>query len=239
MKPLTTTAVLFSLIFGSAALVHADDRIIEPLPRELEIRLALSAAPASLQDKASVYILDPKVGYQLAKQGDNGFVCVVGRTVPRNPAYRNDLVIPICYDQEGAETILPRRFDVEALRAKGLSKKELQDTINRNFASGKYQAPRRNGVAPMLSSIFRAYPGRDATEPELMNYPHLMFYAPDVKREDIAGRPFDPLYPWLLGGGPHAMIIQATGEAERAKLNEAHKELMADFCAYKQEWCKK
>ncbi len=242
MKYVTTAAVLYALVFGSAAPVRADARVIEPLPQELEIRLALSAAPAHLQAEATVYVLDPTVGYTLAKQGSNGFSCVVARTVPGKPEYRNDLVIPVCYDQEGTDTILPTRFDIEALRAKGRSKKALQEELAQNFASGKYQAPKRNGYAPMLSSIFRTYPGPDATQPTLLNYPHLMFYAPYVKNADIAGRLFDQTYPWVLdgaleGGSPHTLIIQAVGEAERAKLNQEHKPLMEDFCAFKQEWC--
>lgn len=230
------TALLFSMIFGSSSLVQADDRILDTLPRDLEIRLALSAAPASVQDGATVYALNPQVGYELAKQGRNGFACIVGRTHPRTPFYRNDLIIPVCYDKEGGETILPAWFDREALRAKGLSKKELLNTLKQNFASGKYKAPRRNGVAPMLSSVFRV-PRPGTTEPVMLNYPHLMFYAPGVKMEDIAGRPMDPVYPWVLGEGPHALIIQPMGEAERAKLNQDHQALMDDFCAYKPEWC--
>ena len=188
--------------------------MIEPLPRELEIRLALSVAPAHLQDEATVYVLDPMVGYTLAKQGSNGFSCVVARTVPGKAEYRNDLVIPVCYDQEGTDTILPTRFNIEALRAKGRSKKALQEELAQNF---KYQAPKRNGFAPMLSSIFRTYLGPDATQPTLLNYPNLMFYAPCVKNADIAGRLFDQTYPWVLdgaleGGSPHTLIIQAVGE---------------------------
>ena len=239
MQQVTTIAVLCSLVFGSTAAVYADARVIQPLPRELEIRLALSAAPAHLQADATVYILDPSVGYQLAKEGSNQFSCVVARTNRNKPFYRNDLIVPICYDQEGTKAILPARFDIEALRAQGKSKKELQDTMAQNYAVGKYKTPERNGFAPMLSSIFRTYPGQDAIEPTLLNYPHLMFYAPGVKMEDIAGRPFDQTYPWILGEGPHALIIQAMGEAERAKLNQDHKQLKDDFCAYKQEWCKK
>ena len=149
MKCVTTIAVLYALIFGSAAPVQADARVIDPLPRELEIRLALSAAPAHLQDEASVHVLDPTVGYQLAKQGSNGFSCVVARTVWRKPEYRNDLVIPICYDQEGTDTILPTRFDIEALRAKGLSKKALQTGLTLNG--------RKPPIFHSLSRIFPTY----------------------------------------------------------------------------------
>ena len=239
MKHVGIAGLVFSMLIGSLSLVQADDRILETLPRDLEIRLALSANPAHLQDRATVYALNPKVGYELAKQGDNGFTCLVVRTHPRTPFYRNDLIVPICHDKAGTEAILPKWFDMAALRAKGVAKQEILDTIKQNFASGKYKAPQRSGVAPMLSSIFRIFPKPGATEPVMLNYPHLMFYAPGMKKGDIAGRPFDPVYPWILGEGPHALIIQPIGATERAKLNQEHQTLMADTCAYKPEWCKK
>jgi hypothetical protein len=217
---------------------QADDHALEPLPKDLEIRLALSAAPEHWRGSATVYVLDPTAGYQLAKQGDNGSVCVVGRTDWRRPFYSSDILIPICFDREGVEAILPVRFDIEELRAKGAAKEELGATITRNYASGKYRAPRRAGLAPMLSPILIAYTSRDATEPSLLNYPHLMFYAPGVTMAEIGGRQFaDPIYPWVLEQGLHGYIIQAMGESERARINESQKDLTDSLCALNKKWC--
>jgi len=49
---------------------HAMSKI-EPLPRDLEIQLALSALPARLRDNATVYVLNPDKGFEIARMGTN------------------------------------------------------------------------------------------------------------------------------------------------------------------------
>ncbi|MGD0659391.1 MAG: hypothetical protein ABSD38_15105 [Syntrophorhabdales bacterium] len=44
---------------------------IEPLPRDLEIQLALSALPPHLRDNATVYVLNPDKGFEVARKGTN------------------------------------------------------------------------------------------------------------------------------------------------------------------------
>ena len=44
---------------------------LAPLPRDLEIQLALSALPPHLQDNATVYVLNPDKGFEVARQGTN------------------------------------------------------------------------------------------------------------------------------------------------------------------------
>ena len=53
---------------------------IEPLPRDLEIQLALSALPSHLRDNATVYVLNPDKGFEVARGGTNGFDTFVART---------------------------------------------------------------------------------------------------------------------------------------------------------------
>ena len=53
---------------------------IEPLPRDLEMQLALSALPPHLRDNATVYVLNPDKGFKVARQGTNGFHAFVART---------------------------------------------------------------------------------------------------------------------------------------------------------------
>ena len=212
---------------------------VRPLPRDLEIALALSAAPEHWQEGTSVYVLNPSVGYELAKEGDNGFACVVGRTDWGRPGYSNDILIPICWDKPGVEAILPVRFEIEAMRAQGVPKGDLTAAITDNYETAKCQPPGSAGYSPMLSPVLVVYPG-GGPELAFLNYPHLMFYAPGVTMEDIGGRRFaDPTYPWVLGegDGPHNYIIQAMGEAERAMLNERYAGLLADLCALNEKWC--
>src|SRR5258708_18145619 len=53
---------------------------ILPLPRDLEIQLALSSLPAHLRDHATVYVLNPTQGFEVARTGTNGFSALVART---------------------------------------------------------------------------------------------------------------------------------------------------------------
>jgi hypothetical protein len=53
---------------------------IEPLPRDLEVQLALSSPPAHLRDNATVYVLNPDKGFEVARKGTNGFHALVART---------------------------------------------------------------------------------------------------------------------------------------------------------------
>ncbi len=72
---------MFSLA-TSAEDKKADDMVskLKPLPRDLEIQLALSALPPHLRDGATVYVLNPDKGYEVARKGTNGFHAFVART---------------------------------------------------------------------------------------------------------------------------------------------------------------
>src|SRR5262245_33819522 len=79
---------------------------IEQMPPKLETQFALSALPPALRDKATVYLLDPKKGYELSRQGSNGLTCLVERTAWEQADFRNDIYVPLCYDSDGSKTYL-------------------------------------------------------------------------------------------------------------------------------------
>jgi hypothetical protein len=65
-----------------------------------------------------------------------------------------------------------------------------------------------------------------------------MFYAPNVKNEDIGGKPFSP-YPFLLqqSPGPHDVIILSVGETEKAKILADSRDLLSKLCSYRKYLC--
>ena len=137
---------------------------VPELPEDLEIGLALSALPAHLRPEATVYTLDPAVGFQVAREGSNGFHALVVRNDPAfaagdwdYPTWRNDLLIPIAFDAAGVDAQLRVLLDVAAWRAAGRSPAEARVEIRRCFASGAYPPPARAGVSYMLAPILRAY----------------------------------------------------------------------------------
>src|SRR5271166_4828829 len=87
------------------------------VPRERQIALAESAAPAGVSSKASVYILGPK-GFEKVREGTNGFTCFVGRHFAK-PA--ETTVEPVCFDAEGSRTTFIVRLREEELRSSGRS----------------------------------------------------------------------------------------------------------------------
>ena len=61
-------AGLVLLVTASVWMASAQVKI-EPLPRDLEIQLALSALPRHLRDNATVYSLNPAKGFEVARKG--------------------------------------------------------------------------------------------------------------------------------------------------------------------------
>src|ERR1039458_8098145 len=105
---------------------------IEPLPRDPEIQLALSALPPHLRDNATIYVLNPDKGFEVARQGTNGFHAFVARTGDDSfrgswplTKYRDDILYPISFDEAGAKAQMELFFDAAEMQAKGTPPEEL------------------------------------------------------------------------------------------------------------------
>lgn len=211
---------------------------LEALPRELEVKLALSALPPHLRSQANVYVLDPAKGYVLDRQGQNNFTCFVERTDWVRADFRDDLFIPECFDAEGTRTIVPVSFDVAKFRAEGkLTPQELKMEVSRRFQNGIYRSPGRPGISYMLSPVQRLYGGPSSKAVHFVNMPHYMFYAPNLTSADIGGGPVMGQYPYLINPGPHAYIIVNVGETEKAQINHESQDLLRELCAYRSYFC--
>jgi hypothetical protein len=237
-KHLGLSVVFLSGLAAGQATSGASRNLLEPLPRDLEVQLALSALPPYLRADASVYVLDPAKGYALGRPGTNAFTCFVERTDFVREDFRNDLLIPECFDAEGTKTIVPVSLDVARFRAQGkLSPQELKKEIIRRFNQSLYHSPSRPGISYMLSPIQRLYGGPQAKETRIVNMPHYMFYAPNLAAKDVGGGPVMGRYPYLINPGPHAYIIVNVGEAEKAQITKEERELLEKVCAYRADFC--
>ena len=110
----------FALAGVATAVAGAQSSTYPPLdrylmPRDAEMALARSAAPANVSDHATIKVLT-KSGFAVAQQGDNGNVCLVmrGFSAPTyTPAQFRDLVYdpmvraPICFTAPAAKVALP------------------------------------------------------------------------------------------------------------------------------------
>ena len=171
-------------MFSSAAVIPATaqelPRVYDAsMPRDQQIALAESAAPAEVSSKAAVYILGPK-GYEKAREGTNGFSCFVGRHFVK-PA--ETTIEPQCFDAEGSRTLLLVYMHGEELRTNGKSEDEIKADIANGYKEGRYQYPSKPGFLYMMSSQnrLRAIPEHGTG----IFPPHLMFYAPNMTTKDV------------------------------------------------------
>ena len=169
------------------------------MDRQREIALALSACPASIADKAAVYVLESS-GYVKVRDSQNGFTAIVQHALPNSQD-------PQCMDAEGTRTFLPRYLKIAELRAQGKSPDEIKRFVADAFAKGIFQPPTRPGIDYMLST--ENITVVDAEKGIVAPYPaHVMFYGPYMTNADLGsdGNPRGPAF--VAGEGtPHALII--------------------------------
>ncbi len=262
MKKVLMASVILALLFSIPASAQNAEKTkkLEPLPRDLEIQLALSALPPHLRDNATVYVLNPDKGFEVVRKGTNGFRALVARTGSDTfrgtwplKEYRDDMLQPISFDEAGAKAIMPVFFDAAEMQAKGVPSQELKKIIQERYKTQYYKAPERAGVSYMMSPILRTYVNPDQIEDvATTNIPHVMHYAPDVSNPDVGaafpegeqvahymqhGRWKETPDPFVIQPGPHGFFIQFLGVTERDAINKEYAGMLARLCKIKEVWC--
>jgi hypothetical protein len=245
MRKLHTIGAVAGLVLSLTAsvLMASAQGKIEPLPRDLEIQLALSALPRHLRDNATVYILKPAKGFEVARKGTGDFHAFVARTGDDTfrgswllTEYRSDILYPVAFDRAGSRAQMRVFFDAAEMQARGTPPDKLKGIIQERYKSGFYNAPERAGISYMLSPVLRTYTG-DTDRVLTINYPHVMYYAPHVSSEDIGAGKLGGTDPFVILHGPHGYMIQALGVAERAAINEEYKEMLVRLSSINNLWC--
>jgi len=192
-----------SVVLGVNLLALAQSDATKPaydfsLSREERIKLAESAAPAEISGKATIYLLE-RTGYVKVREGANGFSCLVERQTPLT-------MEPECYDAEGSATTLLTRLYTEEQRAQGKGEEQIANEIEAGYKSGKFKAPRKPGIIYMMSEHNHVL---NPQNQQIIHFgPHLMFYAPYAKDEDLGSPPSSRSMPFLVNPGkPDAVII--------------------------------
>ena len=215
MKSLQCISVLVSASLGASAL-GAQSGNYPPLsqylmPRDAEIALARSAAPAGISDRATIKVLTAS-GYEVASEGDNGAVCLVmrGFSAPTyTPAQFRDLVYdpnvraPICFTAPAAKTAMPYYELRTRLALEGKGPDQIAQGVQ--LAYDKGQLPHRGAVtfAYMWSAHQHLGPGIDAW------HPHMMVFAPKYDNAMVGGFAFGSPLPQLSddAGTPFAVVV--------------------------------
>jgi hypothetical protein len=170
-------------------------------PRERQIALALSAAPAEVSSKAAVYILGPQ-GYEKVREGTNGFSCLIERSFKGTTETSS---APACFDAEGSRTIMVAYLRREELRAQGKSEEEIKDDIAKGYKDGRFKVP-GPGFLYMMSNENYIYD--DQSKESGFVPPHLMFYAPYKTAKDLGYESISPtMVPYLTYPGPEGLIV--------------------------------
>lgn len=209
-----------ALVIASPA--SAEPRAYPPqsaylMPREAEMALAKSAAPAAISDHATIKVLTP-TGYEIVHDGDNGFVCLVmrgwansGTYTPvafRELGYNATIRAPICLTPAAVRVVLPYIEMKDKLGMSGKTPDEIAAAVEKAYATG--QIPARNEVsfAYMWSSEQHLNVGADQEGTSLDHWhPHLMIYAPYATNAGLGSNPFGSL-PIVGddGGTPFAVV---------------------------------
>lgn len=237
------TLVAISLVGTVAVAAGHTETTLDRMPAKLETQYALSALPPALRDQATVYLLDPRKGYELSRPGTKGLTCIVERTSWELADFRNDIYFPLCYDAVGTKTYLKVIMDAAALRAQGMSPAALKAEIERRYADMAYRVPEKAGLSYMVGPVMRTV-GPPDLEVHTMAMPHLMFYAPYLTNEDIGALPdlrvpSSLRYPFIdrQGNAETSYMIQMIGEAEKAQILADEKALLDELCAYRDILC--
>ena len=246
MRNVQVLIVIVGFLFTLSANAQNNKALkIEPLPRDLEIQLALSALPPHLRGNATVYILSPSASFEVARKGTNEFHAFVARTGDDTfrgswpfTEYRDDILYPISFDQAGSKEQMRVFFDAAEMQAKGTPPGEIKKVIQDRYKAGFYKAPERAGVSYMLSPVLRTYqdPEKD-DRVSTMNYPYVMYYAPDISNDDIGGGKLGDIGPFVIMPGHHGYMIQPRGQMEAAAITEEYAEMLAKLCNIKEAWC--
>lgn len=163
--------------------------------RDLQTRIAMLAAPPGVSDHADIFILGSK-GYEMVKQGDNGFSCLIERETPST-------MEPVCYDAAGSKTKLKVTLFVEQQRASGVGEQEIGRSIEAGYKSGKFLPPAKAGIVYMLSEYNYVLNPENG---QIIHFPgHLMFYAPYATEKTVGSGEGAPYI--VHPGKPDALMI--------------------------------
>jgi hypothetical protein len=144
------------------------------MPKDAEIALARSAAPASISDGATVMVL-AQLGYTDAVQGTNGFVCLVERSwanTTDSPEFWNPKArAPHCFNPQAAKSFAQIYLMKSRLVLAGKSKAETARAIAAALDRKELPPLAPGSMCYMMSS--RQY----LNDQGKSWHPHLMFFA--------------------------------------------------------------
>jgi hypothetical protein len=143
------------------------------MERDAEIQLARSAAPDSISRDATVLVLG-RQGYETAVEGENGFVCMVGRAWTGMfdwPEFWSPKVKAAdCMNPQAARSILPIIYMRTRMVMAGRSEAEIVSALKTAYEKKQLPSLESGAMDYMMSKS--SY----LTDQGGHNVPHVMFY---------------------------------------------------------------
>src|SRR5216683_1703238 len=225
MRKLRIIALIAGLLFSLTARAQNKQipggNKIEPLPRDLEIQLALSALPRHLRDSATVYVLNPDKGFEVARKGTNAQMRVF-------------------FD---AAEMQAKGTPPEKL------KEIVQDRYKANYYKAPERTGVSYMLSPILRTYVNPDANdlvATAIVPHVMHYaPNVSneeVGGANPSREELRyfsehGQWLDSPSPFVILHGPHGYFIQFLGVTERAAIDKEYEGMLAQLCKIKDQWC--
>lgn len=210
------------LLVATRAAADGQERKYAPyaeyaMPRDAEVALARSAAPASISAHATIEVLTPS-GFEVAVKGDNGFLCMVMRSwsaAPDPDTHYARLRAPICFDPIAARTVAPAERLKTRLGLAGTPPDEIDREVAVRYGRG--QLPRMEGVAFAYMWSANQDTGREAGA----WHPHMMIYVPYYENAMLGGNGPGHHAPFVAGSGtPYATAVIAVDDELAVKVRE-------------------
>lgn len=186
--------VVFVFTFASSAFSQS-----KILPKNVQIKTAVLAAPEMYQDGATVLGYNPDGKLITLREGTNGMVCLADDPTKEG-------ISVACY---GAE-LEPFMARGRALAAEGKSNEEKQDARKTEIDNGTLKMPAEPSIVYVLAGEEKDY--SPETGELLVSKMRYVLYKPYMTGEStgLPTKPQAPGMPWLMDAGTHRSHIMIT-----------------------------
>jgi hypothetical protein len=168
----------------------------QTLPKEIQIKLAMLAAPDELREKASVFGYDDKGEFIVLRKGENEMICLADD--PKQEGLNVS-----CYHKD----LDPFMARGRELKKEGKTFQEVFDIREKEVKEGKFKMPK----APSTLYVYSAKDEQvDKTTGEVKDgYLRYVIYIPyaTAASTGLPLKPTAPGMPWIMDPGTHRAHI--------------------------------
>ncbi len=192
--------IVVLLLWAGIGNIHAQDKKI--LASEIQIKIAVQAAPAEFRDGAKVYGYDQEGNFVTLREGSNGYICLA-------PDYKMSVYYAYCYP-ESLEPLMARGRE---LIAQG-KRKERDKIREQEFKEGKLSIPQTPST---LYGYWGAAKDVNLETGEIKDAKRrYVIYVPFAKAADLglSNQHNNLGMPWLMDEGTYKAHIMITPPLE-------------------------